>query len=145
MRLRSIGGRPAKAIVTKIRVVLADDHQAVAANVRRVILEECEVVAAAENGKQAVAAVLALDPDVLLIDISMPIMDGLQAARQLQRARCRTKVVFLTIHEDQDYVAAAFAAGGIGYVVKARLATDLVPAILEAMRGHSFVSSFVVR
>ncbi len=131
--------------MTKIRVVLADDRQAVAANVRRVIAEECEVVAAVEDGKQAVAAVLALDPDVLVIDISMPTLDGLQAARQLQKARCRTRIVFLTIHEDQDYVAAAFAAGGIGYVVKARLATDLVPAILEAIRGHSFVSSFAVR
>ena len=131
--------------MTKIRVVLADDRQAVAANVRRVIAEECEVVAAVEDGKQAVAAVLALDPDVLVIDISMPTLDGLQAARQLQKARCRTRIVFLTIHEDQDYVAAAFAAGALGYVVKTRLSTDLVPAILEAIRGHSFVSSFAVR
>ena len=112
---------------------------------RRVIVEECEVVAAVEDGRQAVAAVLALDPDVLVIDISMPVMDGLQAARQLQKARCRARVVFLTIHEDQDYVAAAFAAGALGYVIKGRLSTDLVPAILEAMRGHSFVSRFAAR
>jgi DNA-binding NarL/FixJ family response regulator len=131
-----------KAIVTKIRVVLADDHRAVAAKVRRIIGDECEVVAAVEDGKQAVAAVLELDPDVLVIDISMPVLDGLQAARQLQKARSRAKVVFLTIHEDQDYVAAAFAAGALGYVIKGHLCTDLVPAILEAMRGHPFVSSF---
>jgi len=131
--------------VTKIQVVLADDHPAVAAKVRRTVIEECDVVAAVEDGKQAVAAVLALDPDVLVMDISMPVLDGLQAARDLQKAKCRAKIVFLTIHEDHDYVDAAFSAGAVGYVTKARLSTDLVPAILEAMQGRTFVSKFTPR
>ena len=126
----------------KIRVVVADDHQAVAAKVRRVIIEECEVVAVVENGEQAVAAVLAHDPDVLVIDISMPVLDGLQAAKRLQKLRCRARIVFLTIHEDHDYVAAAFSYGAVGYVTKGQLSNDLVPAILEAMQGHTFVSRF---
>ena len=109
------------------------------------VLRECDVVAAVEDGKQAVAAVLALDPDVLVMDISMPVLDGLQAARDLQKAKCRAKIVFLTIHEDHDYVDAAFSAGAVGYVTKARLSTDLVPAILEAMQGHTFVSKFTPR
>ncbi len=128
--------------VAKIRVVLADDHQALVASIRRILGEEYEVVGVVENGSQAVDAVLTLNPDVLVIDISMPVLDGLQAARQLQKANCRTKIVFLTIHEDHDFVAAAFSAGAVGYVTKARLSTDLVPAILEAMQGHTFVSRF---
>lgn len=75
----------------------------------------------------------------------MPVMDGLQAATQLQKVNCRTRIVFLTIHEDHDFVAAALAAGAVAYVTKARLSTDLIPAILEAMRGHMFVSRFTRR
>ena len=131
--------------LAKIRVVLADDHQALLARVRRVLAEEYEVIGMVENGTQAVDAVLTLNPDVLVIDISMPVLDGLQAARQLQKANCRTKVVFLTIHEDHDFVAAAFSAGAVGYVTKACLSTDLVPAILGAMQGHTFVSRFTPR
>ena len=131
--------------MTRIQVVLADDHAAVAEKVRRTVCEECDVVAAVEDGKQAVAAVLALDPDILVIDISMPVLDGLQAARDLQKAKCRAKIVFLTIHEDHDYVDAAFSAGAVGYVTEARLSTDLVPAILEAMQGRTFVSKFTPR
>lgn len=131
--------------MNKIRVVLADDHQAVTAEVRRVIIDRCEVIAVAEDGKQAVAAVLTLNPDILIVDISMPVLDGLQAARQLQKANSRTRIVFLTIHEDHDFVAAALSAGAVGYVTKARLATDLIPAVLEAMQGHTFVSRFTSR
>jgi DNA-binding NarL/FixJ family response regulator len=128
--------------VGKIRVVLADDHQALVARVRRTLADECDVVGTAENGSQAVDAVLTLDPDILVIDISMPVLDGLHAARQLQKANCRARIVFLTIHEDRDFVAAALSAGALGYVTKARLSTDLIPAILEAMQGHTFVSRF---
>ncbi len=131
--------------LAKIRVVLADDHQALLARVRRLLAEEYEVVGVVANGSQAVEAVLTLNPDVLVIDISMPVLDGLQAARQLQKAHCRTKVVFLTIHEDHDFVAAAFSAGAVGYVTKTCLSTDLVPAILGAMQGRTFVSSFTPR
>jgi DNA-binding NarL/FixJ family response regulator len=126
--------------MAKIRVVLADDHQAVITKVRAVLGEDFEVVDAVEDGNQAVDAVLGLDPDVLVIDISMPILDGLQAAKRLQKAHCRAKVVFLTIHEDHDFVTAALSAGAAGYVTKARLSTDLVPAIREALLGHTFVS-----
>lgn len=127
--------------MAKIRVVLADDHQAVLARVSRTLMDEFEVVATAEDGNQAVEAVLALDPDVLVTDISMPLLDGLQVARRLQRANCRAKIVFLTIHEDRDFVDAALYAGASGYVTKARLSTDLVPAIREALLGHTFVSA----
>ena len=126
--------------MAKIRVVLADDHQQMIAIVRRTLGEEFEVVGAVEDGKKAVNAVLTLNPDALVIDISMPILNGLQAAKQLQTANCRTKIIFLSIYEGPDFLDAAFSVGASGYVTKARLSTDLIPAIHEAMLGQIFVS-----
>ena len=127
----------------KIRVVLADDHQEVIARIRAILGAEFEVIEAAENGQQAVSAVLALDPDVLVTDISMPFLNGLQTARSIQKFNSRVKIIFLTIHEDRDFIAAAFSAGATGYVTKRRLSTDLVFAIQEALKGHTFVSSSI--
>ena len=127
--------------VDKIRVVPADDHQEIIAKVRGVLGDEFEVIEAVENGNQAVSAVLALDPDVLVTDISMPHLNGLQAARRIQNANPRVKIIFLTIHEDRDFIAAAFSAGAMGYVTKRRLSVDLVFAIQEALKGHTFVSN----
>ena len=124
----------------KIRVVLADDHPQIFAMVGQTLGKEFEVVGAVEDGKQAVDAVLALNPDALVIDISMPILNGLQAAKQLQTANCRTKIIFLSIYDGPDFLDAAFSAGASGYVTKARLSTDLIPAIYEAMLGQIFVS-----
>jgi DNA-binding NarL/FixJ family response regulator len=126
--------------VDKIRVVLADDHREVIAKIRGVLGDEFEVVEAVMNGAQAVTAVLALDPDVFVTDISMPILNGLQAARRIQNAKPRVKIIFLTIHEDRDFIAAAFSAGAAGYVTKRRLSTDLVVAMQEALMGRTFVS-----
>jgi DNA-binding NarL/FixJ family response regulator len=126
--------------VGKIRVVLADDHQLVIANVRRALDASFEVVETVENGQQAIDAVRLLSPDILVIDISMPVLNGLEAARLLQAQNCRTKIVFLTVHEDRDFVEAAFSAGASAYVTKPRLRTDLVAAIREALRGGTFVS-----
>jgi DNA-binding NarL/FixJ family response regulator len=129
--------------VGKVRVVLADDHREVIAKVRGVLGDEFDVLEAAENGHQAVTAVLALNPDIFVTDISMPILNGLQAARSIQKTNSRVKIIFLTIHEDRDFIAAAFSAGATGYVTKRRLSTDLVFAIQEAMRGHTFVSNSI--
>lgn len=127
--------------VDKIRVVLADDHVEVIAKIRGVLGDEFEIVEAVVNGVQAVSAVLALNPDVFVTDISMPLLNGLQAARRIQNANPRVKIVFVTVHEDRDFIAAAFSAGATGYVTKRRLSTDLVLAIQEALKGHTFVSN----
>jgi DNA-binding NarL/FixJ family response regulator len=129
--------------VDKIRVVLADDHREIIAKIRGLLGDEFEVIEAAENGDQAVIAVLASDPDVFVTDISMPILNGLQAARRIQKVNSRVKIIFLTIHEDRDFIAAAFSAGATGYVTKRRLSNDLVFAIREALMGHTFVSNSV--
>jgi DNA-binding NarL/FixJ family response regulator len=127
--------------VAKIRVVVADDHQQTISIVRQTLGEEFEVVGAVEDGMQAVNAVLTLNPDALVIEISMPVLNGLQAAKLLQTADCRAKVIFLTIYESRDFLGAAFSAGASGYVNKCRLSTDLIPAIHEAMLGRIFISA----
>jgi DNA-binding NarL/FixJ family response regulator len=77
---------------------------------------------------------------VFVTDISMPLMDGLQAASILRDSGCRAKIIFLTIHQDWDFVRAALAAGACGYVTKSKLSTDLIPAIHEVLLGHIYVS-----
>ncbi|HEV7218735.1 MAG TPA: response regulator transcription factor [Terriglobales bacterium] len=126
----------------KLRVVLADDHPEMIARIIRILDDEFEIIDVVENGDNAVGAVLALDPDIFLTDISMPRRNGFQAARIIQEAKCRAKIIFLTIHEDRDLIAAAFSAGAAGYVVKRCMSTDLVSAIHMALKGRVFVSDF---
>ena len=127
----------------KIRVVLADAHREVTTKIQTILSDEFEILEVVQDGNQAVRAVLTMDPDVLVIDISVPVMDGLQAAKTILNTSSRTKVVFLTIHEGGDYIGAAFSAGGIAYVTKRHLATDLVDAIRETIKGHTFVSNSI--
>jgi DNA-binding NarL/FixJ family response regulator len=129
----------------KIRVLLADDHEVVLARVRGVLGEDFDILAAVNNGQDAIREVQRLDPDVLVIDISMPILDGLEAVSRLRATNPRTKVVFLTVHEDQDFVAAAFSAGAFGYVTKSDVTTDLIPVIREALQRRRYVSHSIER
>jgi len=126
--------------LAKIRVLLADDHVAILEQVRLELGEDYDIVGTVANGRDAVDAVLRLTPDILVTDISMPILDGLQVARKLRTANCPTKIVFLTVHADHDFVAAALSTGAFGYVSKPYLSTDLIPAIREALEGHVYVS-----
>ena len=124
----------------KIRAVLADDYQGVIDRVCQTLDDNFEVIDAVTDGQQAVDAVCLLSPDVLVIDISMPVLNGLEAAKRLQSLNCPTKIVVLTVHADRDFVEAALAAGASGYVLKAFLTKDLVPAIYAALEGRTFVS-----
>jgi DNA-binding NarL/FixJ family response regulator len=125
------------------RIFLADDHADFLAVVARLIEDEFDVIRTFQDGQAIVDAKDALDSDLLVMDISMPRLNGIEAARQLRAAGCRAKVVFLTVHKDQDYVRSAFATGAMGYVVKDRLAMDLVPALREALADHRFVSDSI--
>jgi len=126
--------------MAKTSVMLADDSQLVIERVRKTLDDSFEVIGAVGDGQQAIDAVRKLSPDVLVIDISMPVLDGLEAARHLQCLNCRTKVVFLTVHEGPDFIEAALSAGASAYVTKDRLRKDLVPAIHAALQGRTFVS-----
>jgi DNA-binding NarL/FixJ family response regulator len=126
--------------VSKIRVFLADDHPAILEKLADLLEGAYEIVGAAPDGRTAMNEVVRQCPDVLLIDIAMPIMNGIDAAANLIRMDTKTKIVFLTVHNDPDFVKAALATGAAGYVVKSHLATDLFPAIREALAGHRFIS-----
>jgi DNA-binding NarL/FixJ family response regulator len=120
--------------------LLADDHEDFLAVAARLLAEEFEVVNKVGDGQALLGEAARLEPDVLVLDISMPVLSGIEAARRLQAAGCRARIIFLTVHDDPDYVRAAFAAGALGYVVKCRLASDLLFALREVLAGRSFVS-----
>ena len=122
------------------RVLLADDHPDFLAVAARLLEGEYEVVQAVGDGESLLHEAAHLRPEIVVLDISMPGLNGIEAARRLKAAGGAAAVVFLTVHSDPDYVRAALAAGARGYVVKSRLASDLLPALREALAGRSFVS-----
>jgi DNA-binding NarL/FixJ family response regulator len=123
-----------------LRVLLADDQEQVRQTVAEIISEKFQVVGLAENGRRALELAYLLSPDVVLLDVSMPVMNGLEAASRLKKAGSLAKVVVLTVHDDPSFVEAALAAGASGYVLKTCLATDLIESILIAMKGGIFIS-----
>ena len=124
----------------RIRVLLVDDNQAMLARAAAVLAAACLVVGQVQDGATALAAAATLVPDVIVLDISMPGMSGLEVAARLRAAGSTAAIVFLTVHDDAELVEAAQAAGGIGYVVKPRLASDLLHAVREARARRPFVS-----
>ena len=130
--------------MSQASVLLADDHEEFLAVVRRLLEPEFEVVETVRDGRAAVEATARLAPDVLVLDLSMPVMDGIEVARSLRASGSRAKIVFLTVHGDPDYARAAFVIGASGYVVKYRLASDLLPALRESLVGRTFVSPSIV-
>jgi len=127
--------------VHKIRVLVADDHQQMLEYVCGLLSADyCEVVDAVTNGQAALDRALKLRPDVVVLDISMPVMNGIQAAKRLREANPDARIVFLTVDKDPDTCHAALQTGALGYVLKPRLGTDLIPAINLAHSGQRFVS-----
>ena len=123
-----------------VRLLLADDNPSMLQAARRILEPVFQVVGTVHDGQALLEAADALRPDVLIIDISMGMLNGLEAARILTRSECKPKIVFLTVHQDQEFVEEAFSVGALGYVVKPRLGTDLLPAVREALVGRAFVS-----
>jgi DNA-binding NarL/FixJ family response regulator len=129
--------------VNKVRILLADDHPHVLEKVSQLLEPAYEIVGTVTDGQSLVDAAARLRPDVLVIDITMPIMNGIEAANMLKEDGCESKIVFLTVHADPDYIRACLATGAFGYVVKARTTTDLPRAIKEVLAGHIFISPTV--
>jgi len=122
--------------------LLADDNDEILAEIRELL---DEIIGTVRNGEDAVEAVRRFDPDVVVLDIAMPILDGIQAASRVRDSQARTKILFLTIQENPEYVSAAFAAGASGYVTKLSLLSDLTHAIREVIEGRTFLSSSLRR
>jgi two-component system response regulator DegU len=110
--------------------------------VAALLRESFDVIGLVSDGQAAVDATLTLEPDLIVLDISMPGMSGIEVARELRKYGNTAKIVFLTIHEDAQILANCLAAGGLGYIVKELLASDLIPGMKEALAGHVFVSRF---
>ena len=125
----------------RTRVLLVDDNPAMLARAAAVLAATCVLVGQVQDGAAALAAAATLLPDVIVLDISMPGMSGLDVAARLREAGSRAAIVFLTVHDDVEIIEAAQAAGAIGYVVKARLASDLRHAVREARARRPFVSA----
>ena len=121
-------------------VLLVDDNKNILARVRAALAPACVIVAEVTDGASALAAATTLRPDVIVLDISMPGMSGLEVAAALRRQQSTAAIVFLTVHDDSQFVDAAMQSGATGYVLKTRLSTDLLHAVQEARAGRSFVS-----
>jgi DNA-binding NarL/FixJ family response regulator len=124
----------------KPRILLADDHPAVLAETASLLQRDHEVVGTVANGLELLDQAERLHPNVIVLDVSMPGINGFEAARRLKKSGCRSKLVFLTVSEDADFAREALALGAEAYVVKSRLASDLVGAISEALVERHFVS-----
>jgi DNA-binding NarL/FixJ family response regulator len=124
------------------RVVVADDLATVRREVTALLRESFEVVGSFSDGRAALEGVIALEPDLVVLDISMPELTGIEVAEELTRRVQKIKVVFLTVHEDMEILKTCQGAGGLGYVIKLHMNSDLVPAMNEALAGRKFTSRF---
>lgn len=131
----------------KIRILLADDHAIVREGIKRILMAEpdLDVVGEAEDGVQAVELAKRVKPDVAILDISMPRLNGIEATKQIREALPATHILALTMHEDDTYVFQLLKAGASGYVLKRAAATDLVQAIRAAHRGEAFLYPSVAK
>jgi DNA-binding NarL/FixJ family response regulator len=126
--------------VNRSRVLVADDHRIVAEGLRGILEPTYELVGIVENGRELVNQALALRPDVIVADITMPLLNGLDAMALLQRQDCRSKFVFLTMHKDVTYAAKALRQGAMGYVLKHSASEELLKALKAVFAGEKYVS-----
>ena len=125
------------------RLLLADDHTLLLGAFEKLLSAECEIVGQVGDGRALVAAAEALKPDLIVLDISMPLLNGLEAGRQIKQKLRNIKLVFLTMNEDPSLAAEAFRLGASAYVLKRSVASELTMAIREVMQGRSYITPLV--
>jgi DNA-binding NarL/FixJ family response regulator len=129
--------------MSRPRILIADDHQILAEGLRGLLEPEFEVVGVVADGRELVAAARKLRPDVIVADVTMPSLNGIEAAAQLHDMGVKAKVVFLTMHRDVAYARRALEAGAAGFVLKHSAASELVTAVREALRGQTYVTPMI--
>ena len=129
--------------MSRPRVLIADDHVLVMEGLRKILEAECEIVGAVEDGRSLLKVALELKPDIVLLDISMPLLNGVEAARVLVKTVPSAKLIFVTMHADATYVTGAFRAGASGYVLKRCASKELVLAIREVLKGRTYITPLI--
>ena len=129
----------------KPRVLMADDHSMILAGLRKLVEGECEVVGTVEDGRALVEAAQKLRPDLILLDISMPLLNGLEATRQLTKLVPESKVIILTMHASPTYATEAFQAGASGYLLKRSAASELNQAIQSVLQGRQYLTPLITK
>jgi DNA-binding NarL/FixJ family response regulator len=129
--------------MSKSRVLIADDHKIVVEGLKKLLSSDFDVIGAVADGRELLGASEKLHPDVIVADISMPNLNGIEAVRQIKKLHEEVKVVFLTMHPDVTYAASAFKAGASGYVLKHSAPDELVTAIREALQGRTYITPLI--
>jgi DNA-binding NarL/FixJ family response regulator len=127
------------------RVLLADDYRMLRETFALLLESSCDVVGTVADGRALLTAAAELKPDVVILDIAMPLLNGLDAARQLKRSMPEVKIIILTVNEDPDVAAEACRLGACGYLLKNSAASELLQAVAEAMQGHGYVTPLVAK
>lgn len=129
----------------KLRILLADDHLLVLEGFRRILEGQYELVGSVEDGRALLNTAKELQPDIVILDISMPLLNGIDAAAQLKKICPSTKIIIVTMHADTEYVRSAFEAGAMAYVLKRSAADELEQAIRMAVTGHSYITPLITK
>ena len=130
--------------MSRARVLLADDHVLIQEGLRRMLEPQNEVVGAVSDGKSLVDSALRLKPDLIVLDITMPLLSGIDAARQIHKRLPRTKLLFLTVHANPAYLREALSAGATGYILKSSTREQILGAVTKALAGQTYISPGIV-
>jgi DNA-binding NarL/FixJ family response regulator len=133
-----------RRVLIRPRIFLADDHPQLLEAEIALLSPSFDIVGTTSDGASLVTNALRLKPDVIVADITMPGMDGIDAVRELQKSGSSARLVFLTIHSEEEFVRACFAEGALGYVWKSRMKNHLIPAIYAALEGKPYISPLTV-
>ena len=131
--------------MSRPRVLLADDHTLVLEGLRKIVEEQCDIVGMVEDGRTLIDAAQRLAPDVIVLDISMPLLNGLEAARQIKKTMPRIKMIFLTMHADPSYATEAFQSGASGFLLKRSAVTELGEAIRAVLNNNFYVTPLIAK
>jgi DNA-binding NarL/FixJ family response regulator len=129
--------------MSRPRVLLADDHALLLGAFAKLLSEDCDIIGQVSDGRALVAAAEELRPDIIVLDISMPLLNGIEAARQIKHKVPRAKLVFVTMNEDTDLAADAFRAGASAYLLKHSATSELLTAIRQVIEGRSYVTPLI--